>query len=175
MQPEGLIATALTLAKMLRRVQGKRHRSQLLTAMTLGNNNRFFKPNRTPCDWLTRDEAIVDAYVADERNQFRFTTGAFVDMFTGFYSLFKKKNLALMNRATPVMIASGDRDPVGDMGKAAPKLYAQFKDLGFDDVVMKQYEGARHEIVNETNKDEVDRDIIDFILSRAQRATSGEA
>ncbi|HHW93664.1 MAG TPA: alpha/beta hydrolase [Clostridiaceae bacterium] len=174
-QPKALIATALALAKFLRRVQGKRHRSQLLTKMALGNNNRFFKPNRTPCDWLTRDDVIVDAYMADERNQFCFTTGAFVDMFTGFYSLYKKKNLALMDRETPVMIANGDHDPVGDMGKAAPKLYGQFKDLGFDDVVLKQYEDARHEIINEINSDEVDRDIIDFILSRAKNAIPGEA
>jgi alpha-beta hydrolase superfamily lysophospholipase len=72
-----------------------------------------------------------------------------------------------MDRETPVMIAGGDHDPVGDMGKAAPKLYEQFRDLGFDDVVMKQYENARHEVVNEINNDEVDRDIMDFILSRS--------
>ena len=167
MQPKALISVALFMAKVLRRIQGKRHRSQLLTTMTLGNNNRFFKPNRTPCDWLTRNEEIVDAYVSEERNQFKFTNGAFVDMFTGFSSLYKQKNLALMERETPVMIVGGDHDPVGDMGKAAPKLYEQFRDLGFDDVVMKQYENARHEVVNEINNDEVDRDIMDFILSRS--------
>jgi alpha-beta hydrolase superfamily lysophospholipase len=167
MQPKVLISVALFMAKVLRRIQGKRHRSQLLTTMTLGNNNRFFKPNRTPCDWLTRNEEIVDAYVSEERNQFKFTNGAFVDMFTGFSSLYKQKNLALMDRETPIMIAGGDHDPVGDMGKAAPKLYEQFRDLGFDDVVMKQYENARHEVVNEINNDEVDRDIMDFILSRS--------
>ncbi len=164
--PRALIATALRLAKILKRVQGKRHPSRLLTNMTLGSNNRYFAPNRTPCDWLTRNEKIVDAYVADERNRFRFTTSAFVDMLTGFHSLYSKKNLALMDKTTPILIASGDQDPVGDMGKAAPKLQEQFQELGFGDISMKLYEGARHELVNEINYEEIDRDIAEFILSR---------
>ncbi len=169
MPPRALIGTALTLAKLLRSVQGKRRRSRLLTKMALGSNNRHFRPNRTPCDWLTRDESIVDLYVADERNQFYFTTTAFVDMFTGFYSLYSHKNLAKMDKRTPVFIAGGDHDPVGRMGKDAPKLQEQLRELGFGDVSMKLYEGARHEIVNEINNGEVDRDIAAFILSHTRK------
>ncbi|HZK29278.1 MAG TPA: alpha/beta hydrolase [Clostridia bacterium] len=167
MQPAWLVSTGLMLAKMIRALKGDRHRSQFLTNLSLGSNNKPFKPSRTPCDWLTRDESIVDAYVADERNQFMFTASAFVDMFEGIKTLNKKTNLARMNRHIPILIAGGGDDPVGAMGKA-PLAYAkQLEELGLEDVTVKVYEGGRHELVNEVNYEEVYHDIASFILKYA--------
>ena len=164
MQPAWLVSTGLLLARMIKAVRGPRHRSKFLTRLSLGSNNKHFKPSRTPCDWLTRDEAIVDLYCADERNRFRFTASAFADMFEGMKTLNSTKNLRRMDKRTPVLIASGSDDPVGSMGKAAPAYGKKLEGLGFADVTVKLYPGARHELVNETNHHEVDQDIISFIL-----------
>lgn len=168
MQPRWLVSTGLALAKLIGAVRGDRHRSKWLTALSLGSNNKHFKPNRTPCDWLTRDEAIVDLYCADERNGFQFTAGAFVDMFTGMRTLYSKKNLARMDQRTPVLIASGRADPVGGMGQAAPAYGRQLKSFGFGDVTVKLYEGARHELINEINREEIDAEIIRFIAKHIE-------
>ena len=164
MQPAALVSTGMTFVKMIRAFKGPRYRSKFLTNLSLGSNNKPFKPNRTTCDWLTRDEAIVDAYVADERNQFMFTVSAFADMFEGIKTLYQKANLDKMNRDIPVLIASGADDPVGDMGKAAPAYGKQLEELGFKDVTVKLYEEGRHELVNELNYEEIYRDIASFIL-----------
>lgn len=163
MQPRWLVTLGSWIAGLIKSSKGSRHRSAFLTKLSLGSNNKYFKPNRTSCDWLTRDEAIVDRYVADERNQFMFTASAFHDMFYGMKTLYNKDNLRRMHVTTSVLIASGADDPVGQMGKAAPALGKQLESLGFTDVTVKVYEGARHELVNETNYEEVDRDIVSFI------------
>lgn len=168
MQPAWLVTTGLLLARLIRTFKGPRHRSRFLTKLSLGSNNKHFKPNRTPCDWLTRDEAIVDLYCADPRNRFQFTASAFADMFEGMKTLYSRRNLARMNTATPILIASGDQDPVGSMGKAAPAYGRQLQALGFDQVTVKLYEGARHELVNETCRDKVDSDLAAFILEHIQ-------
>lgn len=167
-QPAWLVSMGLAISKLIMTFRGPRHRSRFLTKLSLGSNNKYFKPNRTPCDWLTRDESIVDLYCSDERNRFKFTASAFADMFTGMKTLYSKKNLQSMDNKTPVLIASGSDDPVGSMGKAAPTLGRQLEALGFGDVSVKLYQGARHELVNETNRDEVDKDILDFILRHTE-------
>ncbi len=93
-----------------------------------------------------------------------FTAQAFADMFCGMKTLYKKDNLRRMDPTTPVFIASGADDPVGEMGKAVPALEKQLEALGFSDLTQKLYEGARHELVNEINHEEVDGDILSFIL-----------
>ncbi len=167
-QPAWLIKGGLLMARLIKSVKGPRHRSPFLTKLSLGSNNKYFKPARTPCDWLTRDEGIVDLYVSDERNRFKFTASAFVDMFEGMATLNRKGNLDRMDRRTPVFIASGSEDPVGGMGKAAPAYGRQLEALGFTDITVKLYPGARHELVNETNHEEVDADILSFILSHTK-------
>ena len=174
MQPAWLLSTGLILARIIRAVKGPRHRSRFLTKLSLGSNNKHFKPSRTPCDWLTRDQAIVDLYCADERNRFKFTASAFLDMFEGIRTLYSKKNLKKMDTRTPRLIASGSDDPVGSMGKAAPAYGRQLKALGFQDVTVKLYPGARHELVNETNHDQVDQDIISFVLEHTDLKSRSE-
>ena len=163
MQPAWLLFAGHTLARLIGGIRGGRHRSPLLTRMSLGSGNKHFKPNRTPFDFLTRDQAIVDLYCADERNQFLFTASAFADMFEGMRTLTRQKDLRRMDPNTPVLIASGSHDPVGDMGKAAPAYGRQLESLGFSHVQVKQFPEARHELINEINYQEVDELILAFI------------
>lgn len=169
MQPAWLLFFGYWLARLIGAVKGSRHRSPLLTQMSLGNGNKYFKPNRTPFDFLTRDEAIVDLYCADDRNQFLFTAGAYADMFLGMRTLTRKRNLVRMDKELPILIASGTDDPVGAMGKGPPALARQLESLGFSHVRLKMYPAARHELINEINYQEVDADILAFIQDQLEK------
>lgn len=84
-------------------------------------------------------------------------------MMTGLQYIARKENLAKMDKKTPVGLFAGDADPVGAMGKGVKKVYGFFRDAGCEDVTMKLYPGARHEILNETNRQEVYADLLAWL------------
>lgn len=168
-QPKAAVALGQWLAELIAKIKGPRYRSSLLTGMALGRNNKPFEPARTPVDWLTRDEAIVDRYVVDDRNRFQFTASAYADMFRGMRRMTDPGELAKMDRATPILIVSGGDDPVGRMGKAVGTLKKQYDRLGMRDVSTRVYAGARHEILNELNHEEVTADLVAFIDRHVDR------
>lgn len=147
--------------------KGPRYRSPFLSKMALGKNNNAFEPGRTVSDWLTRDEEIVDKYIADTRNNFVFTAQAFLDFFTGMKGINKKSNLNLIDKELPLLFLSGERDPVGKMGKDVRKAYKIYKDLGCRDVEIKLYPDARHEIFNEINREEVYSDLLNWLSKKS--------
>ena len=110
--------------------------------------------------WLSRDRAIVDKYNADPFTQFMFTAGAYDDMFLGLVYLNNMDNIKKMPRDLPVLITAGDRDPVGNFGKAVKGLYETFKEIGMKNVELKLYHEGRHEILNEINRAEVYDDML---------------
>ena len=126
-----------------------------LTRTYLGAYNDQFKPNRTTADWISRDEKAVDLYLADPFCTFKPTAGLFRDMMEGLQFISNKKNLAKMDPNTPVYLFSGDNDPVGSNGRGVEKVCGYFRAAGTKDLTMKLYPGGRHEMLNETNKDEV--------------------
>ena len=137
--------------------------SKLVDSIAFSANNKPFKPARTGFDWLSRDEKEVDKYVADARCGFIFTARAFGDFFGGLKDLTKTERLAAIDPALPILIISGDNDPVGGMGAGVKSVYDEYKRAGLKHVTMKLYPGARHEIFNETNRDEVTNDLADWL------------
>ncbi len=127
--------------------------------IAFSGNNKAFEPARTPFDWLSRDKAEVDKYVADPYCGFVFTARAFSDFFGGLQQLTKTERLKVMPKNLPVYFMSGDRDPVGQMGKGVMQVASQFKNAGLTDVSVHLYDGARHELFNETCRDEVIREL----------------
>ena len=141
----------------------RRHRSKLLDSMASGRFNAAFKPNRTPFDWLTRDEAEVDKYIEDIECGNLFTTGAWLDQVEALVWVNHDANVAHVPADLPILLASGDMDPVGDRTKGVRKVAEQFKRAGVRDVTTIFYPGARHEILNETNRVEVMDDIVEWL------------
>lgn len=131
----------------------------LLDKLLFGANNRKFAPNRTPSDWLTRDEQAVDAYIADDRCGFPFTGGSYKSFFRGLRRLADTSRLTAMPAALPVYFFSGDHDPVGQMGKGVRRVAEDFRRAGMNDVTVRLYPGGRHEMLNELNRAEVVRDL----------------
>ena len=117
--------------------------------------NAAFQPARTDYDWLSRDEAIVDAYIADPACGFEIDVDSAKVMFTGARRLADPAQVAALRSDLPVYIAAGEADPVnGGLALLTP-LTDRLKSAGLTDVTVRIYPGARHEILNETNRDEV--------------------
>lgn len=143
--------------------KGRLHRSKALDSLIFGGNNKKFKSPRNEFDWLSRDEKEVDKYIEDPFCGVLFTCGFFYDFIKGLQEIEDKENLKKVPLDLPIYIMSGDKDPIGKNGKGVLRLRDRYIKLGVKDVLCKLYEGGRHEMLNETNKDEVIRDILNWI------------
>jgi alpha-beta hydrolase superfamily lysophospholipase len=144
---------------------GETYKSPLLYNIAFGNHNKPFKPNRTEYDWLSRDTREVDTYVKDPLCGF-FCSCAFYNELTPFLlMLHKKASISGIPADLPLYLCSGDMDPVGNMGKDVKRLSKMLKAAGVKDITRRLYAGARHELINETNRDEVTAHIIEWLGS----------
>jgi alpha-beta hydrolase superfamily lysophospholipase len=131
----------------------------------LGNNNAPFEPARTPFDWLSRDPTEVDRYLADPMcgDDNPLTYGYLIDLF----DVLAPARDRLTSITCPVLVIAGDRDPAAAMGAHATTLADALEADGVD-VDLELYEGARHELLNETNRDEVTASVIGWLGSRVR-------
>ena len=160
------VAAGKILSGFLCKTRGPDHVSKLVNDLSLGAYNKAFKPNRTPSDWLSRDESMVDLALADPLCNFMPTVAMFRDMMGGLQFIADRDNLAKMDRDTPVYFLSGDSDPVGSMGAGVRKVEDMFRSAGCGDVTVKLYPGGRHEMFNEINRQEVFDDLLAWIESK---------
>ena len=163
--PSALAGVGKTMSKMVKSMKGEFHRSKMLTGLALGSNNKPFEPARTPVDWLSRNTENVDRYVADPLCGYLFTTSAYVDFFTVIGDIQKKENLEKMPKELPILITSGELDPVGGK-KAVESLKAQYDELGMKDVTVELYPEDRHEILNEVDRGTVYENIQKWLESK---------
>lgn len=162
-QPQALVRAGKLITSLLAVFKGWRHRSRFVDNMAFGSYNKRFEPSRTPKDWLTKDTAIVDAYLADERCTFVFTLNAYHAMFSGIDRLYGKALLAAMPKDLPVLFTAGEDDPVGDFGAGVKRAAAMFRECGMTNVQEKLYPGDRHEILNETDRAQVYADMLAWL------------
>jgi alpha-beta hydrolase superfamily lysophospholipase len=125
--------------------------------------NAAFEPARTEFDWLSRDEAIVDAYIADPRCGFGIDVDAGKDMFAGARRMADPGQVTAIRPDLPLYFAAGELDPVNANLALLHVLVDRYRAAGLTDVTVRTYPGARHEILNETNRDEVVARILDWI------------
>lgn len=137
--------------------------NKVFYALSIGAYNKSFAPTRTSADWICRDPQVVDAYLADPMCNFPTKGGMNHAMMTGLGRVGNAGELAKMDKATPVYFFAGDRDPVGSMGRGVRKVYALFQKAGVRDLTLKLYPGGRHEMLNETNKDQVFADVLAWL------------
>jgi len=163
----GLIGKiGLLVAKREAARKGKTTRSPFLDGLSFGAFNKKFKPNRTKFDWLSRDNAEVDKYIADPYCGEVFTAGFFCDMLGGLAFINKKGNIAKIPTGLPVYLFSGSLDPVGANTKGVLQVYNALVKAGIRNVTYKFYKDGRHETLNETNRDEVMGDVIAWLRER---------
>ena len=165
-QPMATLNLGICLTGVLHRVKGGHHRSAMVNNMALGSYNKTFEPGRTKNDWLTKDEAIVDAYEANPLNQFVFTVNGYNNLFRGMRFAQQQTNLDKIPKDLPILVVSGQNDPVGEFGKG-PKIVAEtYRKTGIKDVTLKLFPDDRHEILNELDKEAVDQYLLEWIEAR---------
>lgn len=157
-QPYPLVLLGKTLCIIIKVLKGSRYRSKLLNNMALGSYNKHFEPSRTPVDWISKDEAIVDQYCRDPWCTFVFTVNGYYSLFTAMQSL-TRKNMRKVPKSLPLFFVSGEEDPVGGFGKGVEKVYQNYKTSGIKDITCKLYKEDRHEILNEIDRHQVYEDL----------------
>ncbi len=142
------------------------YKSKIINNLFFLNNNKKIKSPRTNFDWLTRDEEEVDKYINDPFCGVLFPCGFFYDLIKGLQAIKDKSCLKRIPIDLPIYILSGSKDPISRNGKEVIKLKKQYIELGIKDVTCTLYDGGRHEMLNEINKDEVIEGIIKWLNSK---------
>ena len=153
-------------ANLFTLIQGAHAVGTRLNDIAFGSYNKGYENPRTIYDWLSRDPAVADAYAADPLCGFIATNGLFRDMMGGVKFITDQDNIKQMNKDKPVYFMSGDADPVGENGAGVTRAYKAFCDAGLRDVMIRLYPGGRHEMLNETNKEQVYQDILNWLKEK---------
>ncbi|SEN37939.1 Lysophospholipase, alpha-beta hydrolase superfamily [Pseudomonas sp. ok272] len=161
-QPVALYRTAQLIARFERWRQGPTGRSAVIEWLTFGSFNKAFKPNRTVFDWLSRDPAEVDKYINDPLCGFRCTNQLWVDMLGGLQQISKASNLAQIDPGLPLLVIGGECDPVSE-GKRLKALADALRQAGSRNLQLTIYPQARHELFNESNRDDVTADLLAWL------------
>lgn len=168
-QPKQTLNAGILMTGVLEKMRGGHYRSNLVNNMALGSYNKSFEPAHTTADWLTRDEAVVDAYVAEPLCQFTFTVNGYNNLFRGMRFAQEAQNLAKIPKDLPILVLSGANDPVGNFGKGPEQVAQSYRETGIRDVTFKLYPEDRHELLNELDKENVDRDILSWLGAHMDR------
>jgi len=162
--PDGfLIKAGIPLMIVLSALKGQRKGSRMAKSIGDGAYNKPFKPNRTSFDWLSRDNKEVDKFIEDPLCGFLCSSGFYRDLVKLLYNIHRSDALARINRSLPVYVFSGNADPVGEMGKGPALLVDAYRNHGIEDFEFVLYPGARHETLNETNREEVIENLLSWI------------
>lgn len=165
-QDLGAIKFGLAACKMFALGKGWKHRSSAVNALAFGSYNKTFEPARTPKDWLTKDESVVDWYLQEPKCSFMFTLNGYYNMFLGLSRLHDKELLNKMPKNLPILFVSGEDDPVGDFGKGVKAAVKSVEDAGCRNVEMKLYPNDRHEILNELDRKQVYEDLYNWLQDK---------
>uniref|UniRef100_UPI0020B14F1B serine aminopeptidase domain-containing protein n=1 Tax=Pseudomonas aeruginosa TaxID=287 RepID=UPI0020B14F1B len=157
-----LYRIARLIARFERWRQGPLGKSALIDFLSFGSFNKAFKPNRTAFDWLSRDPQEVDRYVADPLCGFRCSNQLWVDLLGGLADITPPTHLRQIDADLPLLVIGGERDPVSQ-GKRLGDLADALRGAGLRQVTLKTYPEARHELFNESNRDAVTQDLIDWL------------
>ncbi len=162
-QPKLLLTIGTLIAKITAKIKGPNAPGVFLDKMSFGRFNKPFEPAKTKFDWLSRDEAEVKKYVEDPWCGFVCPNSFFVEMVSGLSILWKKDLEAQIPKNLPIYLFSGAQDPVSSNATGVVALLNRYQKLGIVNVSKKIYEGGRHEMFNETNREEVYQDVIAWL------------
>lgn len=163
---KGLGTVGLISAKVFSKLNGKHRSNEILKNLFFNQFNKKFKPNRTKVDWISSDEKQVDVFEADPLRIEDFSLSVFLDILKGSKKINKPPTFENTPKNLPIYIFSGDKDPVGEMGKGVKKVAANYRKAGINDLTLKLYQGGRHEMLNEVNKNEVEQDLLKWLKER---------
>ncbi len=147
-------------------LRGRNRPANIVRKLSFETWNKVFKPNRTGFDWLSRDEAEVDLYVADPHCGFDISIGLWLDLLKGIYFGADDRNLRALGTSMPVHLLGGGTDPCTNRGQHMAHLSKRMAKAGLDDVTLDILPDTRHESLNEINRDETTARLITWLSAR---------
>lgn len=164
-----LVKTMKWVCRGMMRIRGRRHHSPFLHALLYGGFNKKIRNPKTDFDFLTRDEDEVRTYIDDPYCGRTVTIEYAYQMACGVDKLYKPESYSRVPRDLPVLFLSGEEDPVGGTkGKDVKAACRKYLEAGLTDVTLKLYPGARHELLNEINREQVYKDLLDWMNARIE-------
>ena len=164
--PHGLLAAGQMVCRTIAAVKGWQYRSEFMNQLGMGGYNKQFEPSESTKDWITSDEEMRKKYEADPLCSFTFTVNGYYQMFAGMKGLTKKNAMDKIPGSRPVLVVSGAEDPVGSNGEGVARVFRKYERAGIQDVKMKLYPKGRHEILNESNREQVYEDLYQWMDDR---------
>jgi len=153
------------VAQVLKLFCGSTHVSGFLQKRVYASYSKRISNPQTEMDWLSRDKERVERFVQDPLCGFLFTVNGFQTLFELIDRCRKRSNLEKMPGELPMLMLSGDQDPVGGYGADVRVVYEMLKKAGMQKVELKLYEGCRHELLHETNRLQIMQEIVEWIRS----------
>ncbi len=147
--------------------KGWQCRSGLVDGMAVGAYNKKFEKETDGSNWLSRNPENVRNYRNDLLCGYMFTVNAYYHMFSGMIQMNRQEKAGRIPRGLAVAFVSGKEDPVGNFGKGVKQVYKRYKMIGVEDVKIRLYEEDRHEILNETDREQVYQDICMWLEKRS--------
>jgi alpha-beta hydrolase superfamily lysophospholipase len=151
------------IARIERLRLGPRGRSALVHSLAFGTFNKPFAPVRTEADWLSRDSAEVDKYLADPLCRFRPALQLLIDLLDALGEIAKPARQARIPKQLPIYVIAGTRDPVSANSKGLEQLLSAYHAAGLQRVTYRFYPEARHELFSEPSRDEVTRELLAWL------------
>lgn len=165
-QPLSTLNLGMMTCKLFAKGKGWRHRSKAVYVMVFGQYNKKIDVVKTRGEWLTKDEDVVKSYIHEPRCTFMFTLNGYYNMFMGMSRLHDEKLLDQVPKNLPMLFVSGQDDPVGDYGNGVLAAIDSLKNVGCNNIEYKLYPNDRHEILNETDKEVVYSDILNWLNNK---------
>lgn len=157
------------IAKREIRKAGVKSPSPLLNRLSFGSFNKGVVNPKTDFDWLSSDPIEVNKYINDPLCGFICSSGYFFDLFTGLEKIHNNQLIQQIPKDLPIFIFSGEKDPVGGNTKGVQKVIQQYKQNGLENVDYMFFKDGRHEMLNETNKEEVFHTVYDWLSKQLER------
>ena len=167
--PAALAGFGSALCGLVGKTRGWHTRSGMLAKLAMGGGayRQFDATGREPeRSWLTRDTEIVRRYYAEPRCTFRFTASGYKALMEAVACDASPAHIAKIPADLPILLVSGDRDPVGDLGEGVKRVDAKMRAAGLKDVTLKLWPDCRHEVLNELNRREVYADILAWMEAK---------
>lgn len=167
--PNPLAGVGVLVAKAVALLRGDGYRSGLLEKMAFGSYNKRIEEPISPWAWLSRDQRMVSSFERDELRNRTFTASAFKDLFTLVHEVNLISTMEDTPKELPILLISGQEDPLGNYGKGIHRLEDTFSSIGLQDVHSVLLPGARHELCHEYDRDVMYETLIDWLYRRASR------
>ncbi len=175
-ESDASLTAGLVMIRSKAKIHGWDYRDEKMTNMIFNSNYKKFDTTGADPEnsWLTKRTDIVEAYYSDPRCGFMFTLNGYEALLSTILFCGQKRNIQAIPKDLPILITSGEDDPVGGMGKGVKKVYDAYVKAGIEDVSCKLYPGDRHEILNETDNAVVYADIKDWLDAHIPEAAPAD-